>query len=359
MQTDTLKPPQAADSKSVCIQAAINRDVKRYVAIHKDEKVPYLLIKLIVYIAILGSAYATILTTYSFAIMMVAYIVFGLVMILTGLSFAHDLSHNTIFTNKRTNNILFEFIFALMGVSGYLWKKRHISSHHQHPNHEGFDPDLEIGSIINLSPFKKTKAYHCYQHIYGPVLYASYTLYWIFIKDIALITKPGDVKLAVPVYCKWQVIKLCFIKVLYLYLSIGVLYLAGNFSLYQLCIAFVLMHFITSYFLLFTFLITHHTEHTEYFEGAGTDIQDAWFYEQVRSSNDFHPFSRMANFIFGGFNCHIAHHLYPNTPHVFYPGITRIIYRHLRRNGTRPNSTTYWQGIISHLRVLKQRGVIT
>jgi linoleoyl-CoA desaturase len=75
---------------------------------------------------------------------------------------------------------------------------------------------------------------------------------------------------------------------------------------------------------------------------------------QISSANDFHPFSTVANFIFGGFNCHVAHHLFPSVPHPYYPDISRIIYRNLAGKNIAIHQTSYLGGIASHIRLLKQ-----
>jgi linoleoyl-CoA desaturase len=122
-------------------------------------------------------------------------------------------------------------------------------------------------------------------------------------------------------------------------------------------IAFLIMHLFQSIFLLCTFFITHHTGQTQYF---ATDkngrIAASWLENQIYSSNDFYPFSEVANFIFGGFNNHIAHHLFPDVNHVHYPAINRKIYPILKSYGMVPNRTTYLGGVIDHLKHLRQMG---
>ena len=120
-------------------------------------------------------------------------------------------------------------------------------------------------------------------------------------------------------------------------------------------IGFVCMHLFQSLFLLFTFFMTHHVEGTAY---PVTDkdgfINTSWLMNQVKSSNDMHPFSYTANFLLGGFNNHIAHHLFPHVHHIHYPRLNRILYRVLEQHNIKPNQTTYLGGIVSHWRLLKQ-----
>jgi len=68
----------------------------------------------------------------------------------------------------------------------------------------------------------------------------------------------------------------------------------------------------------------------------------------VGSSNDMHASSAVANFIFGGTNNHIAHHLFPNYHHIYYPKNSRIVYGILEKHHIHPNHTTYRGGVVSH-----------
>ncbi len=127
---------------------------------------------------------------------------------------------------------------------------------------------------------------------------------------------------------------------------------------YVVLVGFLWMHLLQSMFLLFTFFMTHHVEGVEY---PTTDkdgfINTSWIQNQIKSSNDMYPFSKTANFIFVGFNNHIAHHLFPHVHHIYYPKLNRVLYRILIENGINPSRTTYWGGICSHLRLLKMMGV--
>ena len=58
----------------------------------------------------------------------------------------------------------------------------------------------------------------------------------------------------------------------------------------------------------------------------------------------------MAHYIFGGFNTHIAHHLFPNISHIHYPALTRIIRDTLNEHGLPVyQSYSFFKGIGSHL----------
>ena len=101
--------------------------------------------------------------------------------------------------------------------------------------------------------------------------------------------------------------------------------------------------------------MTHHVEGTLYPDTTedGT-IETSWVMNQIKSSNDMHPFSKTANFILGGFNNHIAHHLFPHIHHTYYPQLSQILYAVLADHNIQPNQTSYVGGILSHFKLLKR-----
>lgn len=314
-----------------------------------------LISKAVFYLLLSGLSYAAIFLVNSLAGLLLAYTGFGFMVLLLGFNFAHDLSHNAIFKSKKLNNTWFELLYGLLGANGYLWKKRHLHSHHHYPNVDDHDADLELGGVIHLSPHQLPKPIHRFQHWYGPLLYASYTLYWIFYKDLVYFFRKKQANLYFEKHSTKEWVKLIGFKVFYISYLVLVPLTFTNFSWIEILGAFVLMHVLMSWFLLFTFLITHHVEQTLYPE-VKFRINASWMMHQIGSSNDFHPFSKLANFIFGGFNCHVAHHLFPNMCHIHYPSVSRIIYAHLIANDIVPNQTGYFEGIWSHIRLLKRSG---
>lgn len=281
-----------------------------------------------------------------------SFILYGFVSLLFAFNFSHDFSHNTIFKSKKLNNLCFIIIYTIVGAHGEAWKQRHINSHHYAPNVEDYDSDLQISKLIRVIPRSEHFWYHRYQHIYAPLAYTTYSLFWVFIKDFVILFSKDD-------YTANKGLKyhFSFWTQKLFYLSI-ILILPLLFSMqvwYVTVIAFLLMHLSQSLFLLFTFFMTHHVEKTAY---PTTDengfINTSWLMNQIKSSNDMHPFSETANFILGGFNNHIAHHLFPHIHHIHYPKLNKILYSILLENNIKPNQTTYWGGIVSHLKLLKR-----
>jgi linoleoyl-CoA desaturase len=334
---------------------SISREIKDTIDMDKKKANRYFLFKLIFYGSLAVGSYSLIYFIDDTILFLLDFILFGFVTVLLCFNFAHDFSHNAIFRKPFLDNLAFELIYTLVGAHPEAWKQRHEHSHHFAPNVKHFDTDLAITGIIRLIPGSELKWYHRYQHIYAPFAYTSYSFYWVFIKDFIILFRWRHKAFSKTLryYLVFAAVKSFYI----LYLLILPLFFCSQGS-HIILVAFLLMHMVQSVYTLFTFFITHHVCGSEYPEvDKGGIINTSWFMNQVRSSNDFYPFSRFANFIFGGVNNHIAHHLFPHVSHYYYPQLNTILFRRLKANGINPNVTTYLGGIYSHLRLLKKMSV--
>jgi linoleoyl-CoA desaturase len=329
----------------------VYKEVENKLHVDKQATATLLTVKFVFYFSLVILSYSAIYFSTNKLTLFSAYILFGLLSILFGFNFAHDFCHNTVFKNKQLNNFGFIFIYTLLGAHAEAWKFRHIHSHHYAPNVTDYDTDLQITSFIRVEPASEYKWFHKYQQFYAPLAYSTYSLFWVFIKDFVVYftNKENNQKKEFSFHASFWFQKLfytCYLLILPILFS--------NLAWFIVALAFISMHLIQSLFLLFTFFITHHVEQTEYFN-ADEDgyIKTSWLTNQIKSSNDFHPFSQTANFIFGGFNNHVAHHLFPHIHHVHYPQLNKILYKVLNENNIKPNVTTFIGGIVSHLRHLK------
>jgi linoleoyl-CoA desaturase len=312
-------------------------------------------LKFVFYSMLTAFCYSTLYIVSDPAAFVLCFVAYGFTSMLFAFNFSHDFSHNTIFKSKAWNKRCFVFIYALVGAHAEAWKERHVNSHHYAPNVEGYDTDLKISKLIRVVPGSPHYWFHRFQHWYAPLAYTSYSLFWIFIKDFVILfgkDKHNEKKDFIYHLSFWAQ------KIFYLTVILILPFLFSNQSWFMVLAGFLFMHFIQSLFLLFTFFMTHHVEETEY----PTTTQDgfintSWLMNQIKSSNDIHPFSEIANFILGGFNNHIAHHLFPHYHHIYYPKLNLILYGILQRHNIIPNQTSYWGGIVSHLTLLKRMSV--
>ncbi|MFN0202929.1 MAG: fatty acid desaturase family protein [Bacteroidia bacterium] len=313
-------------------------------------------IKVAIQIAMMLVAYYCVLTATSLLTLTISYLLFGWVFIIMGINIGHDAAHHCFTGKKKTDDFVFRSLFGLQGLSGYLWQMRHNHSHHIFPNVVENDADIVLTNLILLSPDQKRAWFHRYQHLYAPFLYMTFSLAWIFYTDIALFfhKKQGNLTIAPIPIKEW--VKLFSYKLIYLawvlVLPIYIVQLPFKEVLY----AFFIMHAFLSIFLAFTFFISHHVQEIDYIElEAGQNmVPDSWCHHQVITTIDFNPNSNIAHFIFGGFNTHIAHHLFPEVSHIHYPALTNIIKETFDAHDLDwYKSFSFWQGVRSHLSHLR------
>lgn len=328
------------------------KKVDEGIIIDKSKFTRHLLVKFVFYFGAMIAGYWAIMAARSIPLFLLAFVFYGFAALLFAFNFSHDFSHNTVFRNRRWNHFCFVLIYALIGAHGEAWKQRHIQSHHYAPNVEDYDSDLKITNLIRVIPGSRHYWFHRFQHWYAPLAYMTYSLYWIFIKDIVILHSKDDFvkEKNFGYHLSFWLQKIFYVVVI---LVIPIAYSQQEW--YWVLAGFMLMHLSQSLFLLFTFFMTHHVESTAY-PSTNKDgyINASWLMNQVKSSNDMHPFSKTANFVLGGFNNHIAHHLFPHYHHMYYPELNRILYKTLQDHQITPNQTSYWGGIVSHLRLLKR-----
>ena len=317
----------------------------------------YLLFKFISQVFLATVSVYWVFHTHEFYGLVLAYLCCGFTLLILGINFGHDGAHGCLTGNKTVDGTLFQIIYALQGLGGYMWQIRHNSAHHIFPNVYDRDSDLEMSPLILLNPKQESKPIHKYQHIYAPFLYMVVTLFWIFFEDFIIMIRKDSANARIKKIPTIEWVKIIGIKLIYLFNYIALPCLMTDFSILQVMIAFLTMHFVVSVFLTFTFFISHHIQEVKYVRANETTqvIENSWLSHQINTTIDFHPSSHVAHFLFGGFNTHIAHHVFPDVCHIHYPAITKIIKETLHDNnvGYWYKSFTFMDGVRSHLRHLK------
>lgn len=284
------------------------------------------------------------------------YAIFGLLGILLAFNAAHDASHGTFSKNQFVNAVIFRFTFNINGVNSYLWKIRHIASHHLFPNVDGTDADLDESVLLRLSPSHRKRILHRYQHIYATFLYMFYTLHWIFYKDFLYLRKKNLSNLKDIEHSRLEVFRFFFWKLIYLMVYVGIPLYVG-YSWQYVFLAFVFMHLVISVFFVWTLIISHLTCETAFPQRDETGVLPMNYYEhQLATAMDFRPKSILMNWFLGGFNAHAAHHLYPKWPHTMNRHITYAIQRTAVKFRLPYHSSTFIGALKSHYRYLKQMG---
>lgn len=285
------------------------------------------------------------------------YVLAGLFMIVLFVNAFHDAAHNAVFRNPKYNK-WFTHVLELFGSNSFIWKKRHLVLHHPYANIQNWDIDIKQSDMVRIFPSSRFFYYHKYQHIYMWLLYPFYTINWLFIRDFKDFfgTKDNYLKRVVTIP-KIEYVKLFACKIFNLFYLLIIPILVLQQPWYLVLLAWFIMHLSGSALGVVALLSTHVDEHA-YFPMPPEDgkMQTTWAEHQMLVTKDFSADSMVANFLFGGFTHHVAHHLFPGVAHTYYPYITRVIRRYADEYDLPYTCYPFWRAIASHFRLLQKNG---
>jgi len=270
------------------------------------------------------------------------------------LNVGHESIHRNFSTHSSVNK-LGEHVFYLLGTSPYFWKLRHNSSHHAFANIKGWDLDIDQSEIIRLSSHQKFKRIHKYQHIYMPFAFCFYTISWFFIRDFKDIRRSHFGSKHIERHAPGEIIKLIIAKTWHITSLLVIPYVLSQ-DMALVLLGFLSFHLSASIITTFALISTHVGEPQEVMDISNDKgkLPYSWAVHQLKTTADFSTNSTAMLHFFGGFNHHVAHHLFPRVPHIYYPIITPIIKKHVSKNGLCYHSNSnLFKCTISHFKRLK------
>jgi linoleoyl-CoA desaturase len=281
------------------------------------------------------------------------YFLLGIILVTVFLNVIHDAVHSTIFRSKKLNDA-YIYIFDLMGANSFIWKLRHVRFHHNYPNVNGWDTDIEQSDLFRVFPDGKHKPIHKFQHIYLPLLYPFYLANWLFVRDFRdFFNKKRTARklMTIPVI---EYVKLFFFKILFLFLMALLPKMVLDINWATMVAAFLVMLFTASCFSLLVLLSPHANVHSEFPTVKDDTLPDSWMMHMMKTTNDITNDNWFIRFFMGCFNYHIAHHLFPNVNHVYYPGITRMVKEYSMKHHLPYRQFSLWTSLRNHYLLLKQ-----
>jgi linoleoyl-CoA desaturase len=311
-------------------------------------------IKGIILIMVYVSSYASIFHEDStFLSLSASYIILGLSGVMIVFNIVHDASHNALFKKKRFNDYA-RYLGDLVGINTYIWDIRHNVQHHSFTNVLGGDLIIENIPLIRLSPHQQYKVFHRYQLFYAPLLYMFYSFYWIVIIDFNLFMRKEICNLKNIKHPPIEWATLLFFKLFYLTYSLLLPWLLTPLSFLEALGFFMLMHMVAGLLLSIVAVLGHFVDGPSFPKVENGLIDNSWSEHELEATIDFAPASRIVNWITGGLNTHVAHHLFPKMSHVHYYEVTPIIEAYCQANGYPYKKETLPGAISSHVRYLRK-----
>lgn len=319
---------------------------------------PAVALKAAIFIALAAGAYTLILTSGMGPWALLGLVnLFGASSLLLAINVAHDAAHHALTPYRSLNRALQTFVFTLLGANAYLWRLRHVKSHHNFPNVNGCDIDIDDTAFLRLSPNQPRRRYHRYQHLYAPFIFWLVDIHTVFFQDFVYLFKRRLANMEDIRHPRREYVLFFVCKFAYLALMLFVPMALLDLPWWQIVVGWLVMSFIMSTIFISLLIGTHFCEQAEFPEvdDAG-NLNTGWATHALVTSLDWNPESKLANFFVGGANAHAAHHLFPGVCHVHYPAMTRIIRETAEEYGVRYNVTSFWGMMRSHFRFLKRMG---
>ncbi|NNE30468.1 MAG: acyl-CoA desaturase [Saprospiraceae bacterium] len=339
---------------------ALRREVKSYFSALRINKFANL--NWYIKAVLLGILY---MSTYAFMLIwgdnagavLIAYGILGALTIIIGLNIGHDAAHMAISPNKGVNNFFLK-VFDVLGTSSKVWRMRHVYGHHPFPNVIHFDEDIAQSRLLRIFPKDKMEWFHKYQHLYAPIIMVLvYTLNWMFIRDFVDSKRKMIGTRKVNRSTKVGVLRLLFNKLFFLIFILGIpIWMHGHIG--QFLLGYLIMH-ICSGLVVSVALVSAHIGDYQEFPVPDEDglLPYSWGEHQLATTSDFCTDSWVFNSLFGGFNHHVIHHLFPNVNHIHYPALTQILRDTAKRFGIPYHcEQNLLKVFTSHFNLLKNQG---
>jgi linoleoyl-CoA desaturase len=282
---------------------------------------------------------------------------FGIGTLMLGVNVAHDAAHDALTRWRWVNRTVQTVIFTLLGANAYLWRLRHVKSHHTFPNVNGCDIDIDENCFLRLSPNHRRRWFHRFQHLYAPLIFWLVDVHTVFYQDFVYLFKrrlANMVDIRHPAH-EYAMFAAC--KAAYLAIVVGIPMIVLSLPWWQVLLGAAMMSFLASVLFVTLLIGTHFVEEAK-FPHFGRDgyLEHDWAEHALVTSVDWSPTSRLALFVAGGANCHAAHHLFPTICHIHYIAITAIIQQTAAEFGLCYNRTILPRMVRSHFRFLKRMG---
>ena len=282
------------------------------------------------------------------------YVLGGLAQTFLLLNIAHDSNHNAISSVPSVNKTL-NYVFDLCGINSYMWRILHHRGHHSCINLHGEDDALTGRGLLRFTPHEPRAPLQRFQHLYALLLYALFSLDYIFVRDFECFFFPSHDYLRRTRHPAREYAILFAGKGLYVtYMLILPVVVLGK-SLLLVGAAFLLVHLIIGLTVALVFQTTHTVDST-YFPSDRGEFDDS-VYHIFATTADYATANPIVGWLAGGLNHHIVHHLCPFVCHTHYASLTRIVKETAEEFGVPYRQhPTMTRAIWHHLILLRQLG---
>jgi fatty acid desaturase len=217
---------------------------------------------------------------------------------------AHDAGHKQISTAKRPAEVLGMLHMNLLLGVAYGWWVNHHNRHHSNPNNLDLDPDTVRRPVIFAVDELPAKAGSRFRRF---VIRFQSVMFFVLLGHEAYRVRAAGVQAARLGALRWPRLELSLVAAHF----VG--YFGVLFTVLSplRAVAFVLVHQVLFGLYLGAVFAPNHKGMAVY----RSDVELDWLHRQVLTSRNVVS-SRFTDFMYGGLNYQIEHHLFPSMPRV-------------------------------------------
>lgn len=293
------------------------------------------------------------------ALIVVCYILMGFGTAGIGLSVMHDANHGSYSRHKWVNKLM---SYSMYIVGGYPpnWQYQHNVMHHGFTNIEGYDEDIDPGSVLRFSPNSPLLKHHRYQHIYSWFLYLLMTLTWTIDKDFKQVIRyfREGVEVVKGRSHTYIFTQLVITKILYYLYILVIPILVLPIAWWAVVLLYIFMHFIAGFSLAVIFQTAHVMPTSKYpLPDDKGNIENNWAIHQMLTTSDYAQNNRILTWFVGSLNFQVEHHLFPTICHVHYKKLSEIV-RQTAKEYNLPYyvQPTFASALKEHYKMMKSLG---
>ena len=236
--------------------------------------------------------------------------------LLARMGFVMHCGNHAALSRKAWPNVLAGSLMDFIGGSSMVWKAEHQYSHHSRPNVLGKDNDCQIGTpLLRFHPGLPHRPIHRIQ-VPGLAIGISIGLIkWIFTDfKYAIRGRATHINLH---FNRSEWTRMIAFKSLWMVMHVVVPIIVLG-PLHALLATFVMLA-VGAYYMEGIFIVNHLQR------GLVPDNDVHWAVQQVQGSANWSAGSHVANYISGGLNHQIEHHLFPSMSIYLYPTIAPVV----------------------------------
>jgi len=268
-----------------------------------------------------------------------ACLVFGPVATFMAVNVGHTVMHGG-FSPYPFINLLGRCLWDAGGYAACCWDIEH-QGHHQAP-HTSIDLQTAPATGMRFFEHQRPKWFHRYQMFYMWLLFVFYSpVSWVMHSYKTLCVYPTVRPLDKALHVGF---KLCFFIVP---LTLSFWLLGVGVAARNLLVLSISM----SYFSLFTLFIQHEDAYLP------EEVCESWSVRQVVTSVSWRSGSAVFEWLFGYFNYHIEHHLFPGLNPSVYPRLQPLVKDICQKYGVRYKHISYLELVRSQLRAWRRYAI--